>query len=93
MALYSKHVRKLRRIIAIAEKMIDELPKGPRGRPPLIRRAGATEAITRSKRIRRSGQELVQFRKMLKAERKKGVPVAELARRHGVTGAYIYMLR
>jgi hypothetical protein len=29
---------------------------------------------------------------MLKAQRSKGVPVADLARRHGISSAYIYML-
>jgi hypothetical protein len=48
--------------------------------------------MRKSKRLRRSGQELKQFRKMLKAQRKKGVPVADLARKHGVSSAYIYML-
>jgi hypothetical protein len=48
--------------------------------------------VRKSKRIRRTGEELRQFRKMLKAQRKKGVPVAELSRKHGVSSAYIYML-
>jgi DNA-binding IscR family transcriptional regulator len=29
---------------------------------------------------------------MLKAERKKGVPVAELAKQHGISTVYIYKL-
>lgn len=41
---------------------------------------------------RRSGKELVAFRTMLRAERKKGVPVAKLAERHGITASYIYQL-
>jgi hypothetical protein len=44
------------------------------------------------KRTRRSGKALVQFRKMLKAERKKGVRVLALARKHGISTAYIYYL-
>jgi len=39
-----------------------------------------------------TGRELAQFRKMLKAERKKGIPVAEMARKHGISTAYIYLL-
>jgi hypothetical protein len=42
--------------------------------------------------MRRAGKELVAFRKMLKAERKKGVRVEELAEKHGVSTAYIYQL-
>ncbi|MEY3552734.1 MAG: hypothetical protein RL735_1082, partial [Pseudomonadota bacterium] len=33
------------------------------------------------------------FRKMLLSERKRGTPVAELARKHGITTAYIYQLK
>ena len=51
---------------------------------------GATNGKT--PRIRRTGRELVQFRKMLKAERRSGVPVAVLARKHGISSAYIYTL-
>ena len=32
----------------------------------------------------------MQFRKALKSERKRGVPVTALARKYGVTTAYIY---
>lgn len=49
----------------------------------------ATKAQRKS---RRSGEELVAFRKMLIAKRKKGVPVAKLAERHGITASYIYQL-
>ena len=78
-------LNKLRRIISIAEALIASIPKRKPGRP-----AGATD---RTKRIRRTGKELAQFRKMLMVQRKRGVPVAELARKHGVSSAYIYMIR
>ncbi len=44
------------------------------------------------KRLRRSGKDLIAFRKMLVSERKKGVPVADLAKKHNVSIAYIYKL-
>jgi hypothetical protein len=44
-------------------------------------------------RIRRSKNEVLALKKLLKSERKAGVPVAELAAKHGVSSAYIYMLR
>ena len=44
-------------------------------------------------RIRRSKKEAIALKKLLKAERKAGVPVAELAAKHGISTAYIYMLR
>ena len=79
----SKHdISKLKKIIALAEKMISSSAKGsPKAKPS-----------SKGKRIRRSGKELVAFRKMLKAQRKKGASVAEMARKHGVSTAYIYTL-
>jgi hypothetical protein len=84
LTLNSHDISKLRRIISLAEKMIANGSS----------RVGSGRAgpVRKSKRIRRTGEELRQFRKMLKAQRKKGVPVAELSRKHGVSSAYIYML-
>ncbi len=81
-------LKKLRRIISIAEELIASSPKQQRGRP-----AGSSNGTASTKRIRRSGKELIQFRKMLKAEQKRGVPVGELARKHGISAAYIYMIK
>jgi hypothetical protein len=93
LALHAKEIAKLRRIIVLAEKLIAESPKPKRGRPVL--RNGNSTAKTRKKekRIRRTGNQLVRFQKMLKTERRKGVPVAELARKHKISSAYIYQLR
>lgn len=87
MALYARDIAKLRRIITLAQTLIDEAPKAKRGRPALPNGNGAAK-----KRVRRTGKALVQFRKMLKAERKKGVSVTELARKYGVSTAYIYTM-
>lgn len=92
MALTAKELALLRRIIALAQKLIAESPKPKRGRPASSDRAKVEQKPTAAKRIRRSGRELKKFRAMLKAERKKGVPVATLARQHGVSAAYIYWL-
>ena len=80
MSLNKHDISKLRRIIALAGTLITK---------------SQTASTTKSKkktRLRRSGKELVQFRKMLKAERKKGVSVAALARKHKISLAYIYTL-
>lgn len=90
MALYAQDVARLKRIITLAEELIAEAPRAKRGRPA---KTGRNEARTRrstSKRIRRTGKELVEFRKKLRAERRKGIPVAEIARKHKVSSAYIY---
>jgi len=81
-ALSKQDTSKLKRIISLAEKLITN---------GSVRQASSS-GKKNGKRIRRSGQELMQFRKMLKAKRKKGVSVAKLARKHGVSTAYIYML-
>ena len=80
-------LKKLRRIISIAKELIVSSPKPQRGRP-----AGSSNRTAPTKRIRRSGKELIEFRKMVKAEQKRGVPVGELARQHGISAAYIYMI-
>jgi len=76
--LSARQFKKLHRIIALAQQLIDE--------SKVARMSG------RQTRIRRSGKELVQFRRMLQVQRKKGIPVADLARKHNVSAAYIYML-
>ena len=43
-------------------------------------------------RTRRSKKDVAALKKLLKAERKAGVPVTKLAQQHGVSTAYIYML-
>ena len=79
----AQQLRKLNRIITLARKLVSEIKKAQRDE-----RNGSAK----KRQIRRSGKELVQFRRMLTLQRKKGVPVAELAGRHGISSAYIYML-
>lgn len=79
----NKHdISKLKKIIALAHKLISESAENP-SKPHV--RVG-------KKRVRRSGKELSEFRKMLKAARKSGVSAAELAKKHNVSLAYIYTL-
>ena len=92
MVLYARDVAILRQIISLAEKLIAETPKAKRGRPAVHRTNFGNEAA-KQKRVRRTGKELAKFRKTLKVERRKGVTVAELARKHNVSTAYIYGLR
>ena len=71
----------------LAEKLIEKS-----SRRSANGRNGNAQRANGSTRKRRTGRELAQFRKMLKAERKKGIPVAEMARKHGISTAYIYLL-
>jgi hypothetical protein len=81
LSLSTQQITKLNRIIALAEQLLAQ--------DKLDRLNGAA---TNPRRIRRAGKELVEFRKMLKAERRKGTPVAALARKHNISSAYIYMM-
>lgn len=83
MTLNVQQLAKLNRIIALAQKLVAE-SKNDKG--------GSRNGTGKKRRIRRTGKELSQFRKMLKAELRKGSSVAELARKHGVSSTYIYML-
>jgi hypothetical protein len=75
----------LKKIIAIAQALLAE-GAGKQGRG--ANKSAGDERV----RIRRSGKDLIAFRKMLKSERKAGVPVADLAKTHGVSASYIYQL-
>jgi hypothetical protein len=87
LALDAQELKKLRRIVALAEKLISESRRLKRGRPAL-----SAKQVSGEKRLRRTGKELMAFRRILKLERKKGVPVAEIARKHKISAAYIYLL-
>jgi hypothetical protein len=87
LAFTIQDVSKLNRIIKLAEKLIEKSSNGSANG-----RIGIPQRAKRRTRKRRTGRELVQFRKMLKAERKKGIPVAEMARKHGISTGYIYLL-
>ena len=82
MVLTKKEIAKLNRIMKLAEQLV----QGSKVRTKAQRSNG------KKTRTRRTGRELGQFRKMLKAERRKGIPVAALARKHGISPAYIYLL-
>lgn len=82
MARNVNFVKKLRKIAAGLEELATALESMPVG-----------NGMSGRSKPRRSKKEVAALKKLLKAERKAGVPVAELAAKHGVSGAYIYMLR
>jgi hypothetical protein len=86
MALGKDEIAQLNRMVAALQKIITRHSGSANG--------SSTRRIAKKsrRRIRRSGKELAVFRKMVVAQRKKGVPVAMLAKRHGVTSSYIYQL-
>ncbi len=84
MLLTTKEIAELKKIVARVNE--------------LIAKANGLETVKTSARrsapvrTRRTGKDLLAFRRMLKAERKAGVPVAQLAKKHGVTPSYIYQI-
>jgi hypothetical protein len=85
MSLKPSQIAQLKQIVQIAQKLIAQAEKRTESKSQVRANVGA--------RRRRSGKELVAFKKLLKSERKRGVPVAQLARQHGISSAYIYMIK
>jgi DNA-binding protein HU-beta len=78
MSLNAKQVKQLKNIIDAATE--------------LLKAAGSATAGSSAPRKRRSGKELIAFRKMLKAEVASGESVVDVAKKHNVSTAYIYQL-
>ncbi len=85
MSLTTQQKNQLKKIIEMANQLLLEAE----GKPSGGSRSDKSEPTTR---VRRSGAELIRFRKQLKSDRKAGIPVAELAKKYGVTSSYIYQL-
>jgi hypothetical protein len=94
MTLTAREIKYLRTFISIAEKLLASVDgaRANAGRTSKPDKAAKSIKPTDQTRTRRSGKELVEFRKLLKAERRRGVPVAELAKKHGISTAYIYQI-
>lgn len=81
--LTKREINKLNKIIESLQEMVEKAAS---------QSANAGVKKSAPTRTRRTGKELAAFRKMLKIERKAGASAAELARKHGVSSAYIYQL-
>jgi hypothetical protein len=82
--------KKLRKIAASLEELATAIEATPAAGKKSFP-AGNGKSV--STRTRRSKKEAIALKKLLRAERKAGVPVADLAKKHGISTAYIYMLR
>ena len=80
---------RLRKIAASLEELATAIEAAP-AREKSFPAGNGKSAFPRK---RRSKKEAAALKKLLKAERKAGVPVAELAKKHGISSAYIYMLQ
>ena len=88
MSLSADEIALLKKFVSIAEKLIE----ANSGSKSSSKSNVVTAKAAPKKRKRRAGKELVEFRKMLKAERNKGASVAELCQKYSVSQAYIYQL-
>jgi hypothetical protein len=84
MTLTTKEITELKKIVARANELIAQA----NGRETV----NTSARRSTSAKTRRTGKDLLAFRRMLKAERKAGVPVTEIAKKHGVTPSYIYQI-
>jgi hypothetical protein len=82
---------KLRKIAASLEELATAIESQAAAKPKRSSPAGNGKSA--SKRTRRSKKEAAALKRLLKSERKAGVPVSELAKKHGISPAYIYMLQ
>ena len=94
MTYSTRELNQLKRIVHLTQQLITNAEANNRINVKKSTKASSikTSKTKSNKRIRRSGAELSAFRKKLLAERNKGIPVAELAKKYSVSLAYIYLL-
>ena len=76
--------KKLEKIIAMAQDLLSELENGT---------SNGKRAVTDGKRRRRTSAEAKKLRTEVLAALKAKKPVQDIAKRHNVSTAYIYMLK
>ena len=86
MILSKRQKNALNKIIAQIEKIIASAELANAKAVKTSRKSGNSKS-------RRSRADAAVMKKQSRAARKKGVPVADLARQYGVSTAYIYMLK
>lgn len=98
MARKANGIAQLKKIISLAQAALSAMESQANsdaraGERASTKKSAAGAKKSGAKRVRRSGADLAAFRKMLKAERARGVPVADLAKKHNVSAVYIYTLK
>ena len=89
MARTVNFAKKLRRLAASLEELATAMESSAAQKKSFPAGNGKSAPT----RTRRSKKEVAALKKLLKAERKAGVPVSELAAKHGVSKAYVYMVK
>ncbi|HEY8580689.1 MAG TPA: hypothetical protein VIL72_12430 [Beijerinckiaceae bacterium] len=90
MKLTERELVVLKALAAACQKLVDEAEQPRRAMGGPSHGDGAAAARPR---IRRTGDELAEFRRLLIEERDRGVPAADIARKYGVSRSYIYNLK
>jgi DNA repair protein RadC len=86
MSFTARELKQLQQIVGIGNILIAKAEE------QIEAKSQAKAEKEANKRVRRSGKELIKFRRDLKKMRNDGVPVAELAETYGVSASYIYQL-
>lgn len=90
MSLTKRQIGKLNKIVTMAQELLasagEPSAKSTRGKAPKSGRNGKI-------RRRRSSAEAERMRADILAKRAKGVSAASLAKKYGVSTAYIYMIK
>ena len=89
MSLTKRQIGKLNKIAAMAQSLLDSADEGPS-------RAASGNSAKRGVspgRKRRSSGDAEKMRADILAKRAKGVPAAQLAKKYGVSTAYVYMIK
>lgn len=97
MAFTAKETKQIAEIVQSASALLEEVLRSLNG-AQLSRGAraklngGADDRHKASTRKRRTGRELAEFKKTIKAERRNGATASMLAKKYGVSENYIYQL-
>ncbi len=89
MSLTKRQIGKLNKIVAMAQSLLDSAEDGA----PKAASGASAKRGSASGRKRRSSADAEKMRADILAKRAKGVPAAQLAKKYGVSTAYVYMIK
>lgn len=88
MALTKRQISRINKVIGMLQDYLDQAEK------QAAREAARPKPVrTGRRRTRRTSVDAAKMREDILARRAKGVPVAKLAEKYGVSTAYIYMIK
>ncbi|KAB7741284.1 hypothetical protein F2P47_05945 [Parvibaculum sedimenti] len=93
MLLTKRQKTQLSKIVLQVEKLLKQSEAAEKRQQKKAKASKTAKGQGRRKRVKRSRVEAAEMRKAIIAARKKGAKVAELAKKYGVSTAYIYMIK